>query len=783
MARSSSSWGIDVGREAVKAVKLVQRGSDVEVEAFEVLPYDQVLTAPDVDVDSAIQLKLDELMQKHELKKSRVIASVPGNTAFARFANLPPVDPKTIPKIVRFEAEQQIPFPIDEVEWDYQVFQDPDTPDVKVGIFAITKERVMQFLSNYRAVDLKIDALTLSPVAVFNAFAYDTAGADAEEGDRTGTVYLDIGTLSTDVVIIEDGDIWLRTVPIGGNQFTEALVRQFKISFAKAEKLKREAATSKYAKQIFQAMRSVFADLVQEVQRSIGYYQSMNRDSELGKVVGLGSTFQLPGLQKFLKQQLQMDVQKPSAWARATIDGKRESELVGKVGTLTTAYGLALQGLGVEKVSANILPAHVLQQRMWQAKQPWIAAAAACVAVGAGLYGARYFVDRAELSEATAGITRIVSPVVADATRYQQEAEEAITQDPRQGIENLRQVVPFRDVYPWLLADLDAAIASVGTQPEVASGVAARMATIPRQQRRQLMIDSIEDTYVPAPEGEATEEAAPAAPAGGDPYGGYGGGDPYGGDPYGGGPGGPGGPGGFGGDPYGGGGPAAGGGGGGGTGTPTSLEEVVAQGASKQFFAGELGPRLSIVIQGTTPFENPSSLLNETILRWLRDNADRPDRPYVIRVDDGAIVYLAQQTANQAQSRSSARGGFGGGAGFGGGGGFGGGFDDGFGGGGGGGTALSDLRQGDVAALMPPRPLADEDTSTDYRFELTFDLQLRDPLPAAADAEEGEAEEAPGASASAGADTDTDTDTTPGGSTPLTSVSTPTPTRDEEVNS
>ena len=740
MARSSSSWGIDVGREAVKAVKLVQRGGKVEVEAFEVLPYDQVLTAPDVDVDASIQVKLDELAQKHELKKSRVVASVPGNMAFARFANLPPVDPKTIPKIVRFEAEQQIPFPIDEVEWDYQVFQDPDTPDVKVGIFAITKERVMEFLSNFRAVDLKIDALTLSPVAVFNAFAYDAGGGD--EADGGGTVYLDIGTLSTDVVIIENGDIWLRTVPIGGNQFTEALVRQFKISFAKAEKLKREAATSKYAKQIFQAMRSVFADLVQEVQRSIGYYQSLNRDSELGQVVGLGSTFKLPGLQKFLKQQLQMDVKKPTAWARATVDPKRESELVGKVDTLTTAYGLALQGLGLEKVSANILPAHVLQQRMWQAKQPWIAAAAACVALGSGLYGARYFVDRAELTAATANIAQIVRPVVADATRYQQEAEEAITQDPRQGIENLRQVVPLRDVYPWLLADLDAAIASVGMQEEVASGVEARMASVPRQQRRQLVIDSIEDTYVPAPEGDSAAAAAPTPAA--DPFGGYGGGGV---------------PGAFG-DPYGGGfGAGVGGGGGGGGsaggGTPTDLAAVVSQGATKAFFSGELGPRLSVVIRGTTPFENPSNLLNETILRWLRDNADRPERPYVIQVDDGAIVFLAQQGSdpNRRRGPSAGNGGFGGAGGFGGGAGFGG-FDaGGFGGPGAGGnsTATASLRAGDIASLMPTRPLADEDTSTDYRFELTFDVQLRDPSAPAA-AAGGDAGEPGDASADLSAD-------------------------------
>ncbi|MEL7089956.1 MAG: pilus assembly protein PilM, partial [Planctomycetota bacterium] len=331
-----------------------------------------MLTTPDLDVDQAIQVQLEAFMLKHEIDKTAVVASVPGNMAFARFAKLPPVEPKKIPDIVKFEAQQQIPFPIEQVEWDYQVFQQDDSPDVEVGIFAITKERVMQYLANYRIVDMKVDQLTLSPLAVYNTFNY-------ESPDGEGAIYMDIGTVSTDVIIVEDGGIWLRTLPIGGNNFTEALVKQFKISFPKAEKLKREAATSKYAKQIFQAMRAVFADLVQEVQRSLGFYQSLNRDSNLTKLVGVGSTFRLPGLQKFLKQQLQIDVVRPDSFARLpVVDGKRESEFSNHALNMATACGLAIQGLGLEKVSANILPRHVLASRMWRAKQPWIAASAAC---------------------------------------------------------------------------------------------------------------------------------------------------------------------------------------------------------------------------------------------------------------------------------------------------------------------------------------------------------------------------------------------------------------------
>lgn len=215
MAKKNEAWGVDVGANAIKAVKLVRAGGDVRVEEFEVLPFKQVLTTPDIDVDQTIQVQLDVLMQKHEMDKARVVVSVPGNMAFARFAKLPPVEPKKIPDIVKFEAAQQIPFPIEQVEWDYQVFQQEDSPDVEVGIFAITKERVMQYLANYRAVDMKVDSLTLSPLAVYNTFFYDRDGGD-------GAIYMDIGTVSTDVIIVEDGGIWLRTLPIGGNNFTEA---------------------------------------------------------------------------------------------------------------------------------------------------------------------------------------------------------------------------------------------------------------------------------------------------------------------------------------------------------------------------------------------------------------------------------------------------------------------------------------------------------------------------------------------------------------------------------
>ena len=143
----------------------------------------------------------------------------------------------------------------------------------------------------YEDVGIVPDYVTLSPVAAYNAMAYDLQFTEK----TPGTIILDIGTTSTDLIIAEAGRVWIRTFPIGGHHFTEALVNAFQLSYPKAEKLKREAESSKHARHIFQAMRPVFGDLAQDVQRSIGYYTSLHKEAKLERLIGLGSTFRLPG--------------------------------------------------------------------------------------------------------------------------------------------------------------------------------------------------------------------------------------------------------------------------------------------------------------------------------------------------------------------------------------------------------------------------------------------------------------------------------------------------------
>ena len=104
MARKNESWGIEVGANALKAIHLAGTVDGVEVLEYEVMPFKKILTTPDLNVDEAIEVGLDQFLSKHDLSRTTVMVSVPGHLALARFAKLPPVDPKKIPDIVKFEA-------------------------------------------------------------------------------------------------------------------------------------------------------------------------------------------------------------------------------------------------------------------------------------------------------------------------------------------------------------------------------------------------------------------------------------------------------------------------------------------------------------------------------------------------------------------------------------------------------------------------------------------------------------------------------------------------------
>ena len=395
MAEIRGVWGIDIGLSGLKAIRLVyaEAAKQVLATAFDYVPHPKILSQPDANPDELIAQALDTFLSRNPLAGDGVAISVPGQTALARFIQLPPVEASKVVEIVKYEARQQIPFALEEVIWDYQplgggVEESGFMLDAKVGLFAMKRDQVQQHLAPFLDRKIEVDLVQIAPLALYNYLCHDLMGA--APGEKTQpieqeeyTLLLDMGADNTTLLVSNGKDIWIRNVPLGGNHFTRALTKEMKLTFAKAEHLKCNATKSPDPKAVFQALRPIFNDYVSEIQRSIGFFSSVNREAKIGKIVGVGNGFKLAGLQKFLQQNLQMDVERVESFPALAGDTVLNAPLFQEnLLSFAVPYGLALQGLKITRVHTSLLPPEITTARLIRKKKPWAVATAATLLFG-----------------------------------------------------------------------------------------------------------------------------------------------------------------------------------------------------------------------------------------------------------------------------------------------------------------------------------------------------------------------------------------------------------------
>jgi len=372
------AWGIDIGESAIKAVRLRRAGDSVVVQDYRTIPCEvRVEEAQAGDKEFRIRTALATLQNEVPLRGSVIAVSIPGRDVFPRFIPLPPVEKRRIPEIVRYEARTQMPFPIEEVIWDYQPISGLDVPggEVEVALFAIKKATVYGFLTNLRLAGLTPDLVEITPLALYNFLMYDRE-------ITTGTVVIDVGAGNTDLVIVDGERFWTRNVSISGNDITRSLQEKYQISFEEAENLKRKSATSKQADKLFGAMRPIIDDLIGEIQRSIGYYKAQTRNVKIERIVLLGNAFKLPRLVEYFRRSLDYEVTLLETLSRVKVAGSGEAEkFESQVPSYAVAIGLALQALGLGRVNIDMMPGDIRHERMLRQKVPYVAAVAGVLAV------------------------------------------------------------------------------------------------------------------------------------------------------------------------------------------------------------------------------------------------------------------------------------------------------------------------------------------------------------------------------------------------------------------
>lgn len=491
MPPNRTAWGIEVGQFALKALRVELVDGEVTVTDFAVVPHQRVLADPAVaDQTGMIRHTLAAFVSANaeRLVGVPVVMSLPGNAGFARFSSLPAVDAKMLPNMVEYEAKQQIPFPIDEVEWDSHVFAQDESGQCPIGIFAVTKERLQELLSLYSECGIEPDVLTLSPVAVANALQYDL------DLDETSPVVacVDIGTSSSDAIVIDKGTFWFRTFPIGGSNFTEAIVQTLEkqgVNYGKAERIKVDRMPSENVLRArTMAMRGVTGQLVDEIGRSREFYQDAHQGTEIHDAFGVGSTLKISGLRTKIAGDLRLNLKRFEEFKRIRLAGPDAPDFAANSINLLTALGLGIQGLGLARVQLNLSPVSRVRQRVWKSKTPWFVAAASLFIASAGAMFTSVELDRwalADLEKEAAS----AETVIAQAKQLVTQLQEAQTTAGDFAASNMTDLLADREVWAYLVNDTYAALAAAKPAAAEVGSDPKNILAIPAADRRLVQLE------------------------------------------------------------------------------------------------------------------------------------------------------------------------------------------------------------------------------------------------------------------------------------------------------
>ncbi len=367
----STVWSVEVGKSSLKAVKIHRDQTSLEIVAVDKVDFQ----AGDTGIDSVGQAKdaLRVFASRNNIDCPVAVVH-PSRSAFSRFIQLPPVDPRKLEEMIGYEAQQQIPFPIDEVIWDYHISEGNDgSLEKEVGIFAVRREAISDFVLDYREFPLEL--ISVGYIGLLNYVAFDLR-------PNRPVVVLDVGADETDLLVVDGNRFWFRSLAGAGKDFTQALQEKFKLNFHQAEELKIDGAKSEHAAKIFQVIQPHLRDLVNEINRSIGFYKSQAGEVKFEDLFLFGNGSKLLGLKNFLQEHLKFRVHVAKAFHRLRVNRESNVGLLQKdFPSFASCVGAGIQALGDGVCEVNLLPQEQQEALEFKKKQKTVLIAAASLYV------------------------------------------------------------------------------------------------------------------------------------------------------------------------------------------------------------------------------------------------------------------------------------------------------------------------------------------------------------------------------------------------------------------
>lgn len=359
--------------------------------ALTLVNYGMAPLAAPLDVgnaDTVLSPALLEIVRERGIKPGRVSLSVSGQMVFPRFAAIPMAGGEDrFEQLVRYEIEQNIPFPIDEMVCDRQVIGDTENGDKSVMIVAAKVDQIEAITAAVVAAGFVPELVDVAPIALTNVLHH------ASPDSTRCAVVLDIGAKTTSLVIVEGDKIYNRSIPVAGNTITKEISTAFGCSLEEAEQLKREKGyvsmggvtedDDDAADRISKVCRAVMTRLNAEVSRSINFYRSQQGGGKPEVLYLTGGTALLPQTDVFFAESLQLEVTYFNPFETIGVGPKVDAAALETDGALLAATaGVALHAAEESRFSINLLPPSLVEARAEKAKIPFVIAGGLALVAG-----------------------------------------------------------------------------------------------------------------------------------------------------------------------------------------------------------------------------------------------------------------------------------------------------------------------------------------------------------------------------------------------------------------
>src|SRR5882724_3845920 len=377
MLNTKSFLTVDFGAGSLKLAEFeVNEAGGLRLKQYSITPLGAE-GAQETAREGVVLKALQAVLTEKGIKAKTVNVCAPGFHVFSKFVKLPPVDAGKVTQIIEYEARSNVPFPLEEVVWDYQILGSAPSGELEVLLVAIKADIVEGLFRVTEAAGLHLQLTDVSPAALCNAFRYNYG--DLEDC----TMLLDIGAKTSNLLFFEKGKVFSRSINLGANSITQDFANESKLKFDAAEKIKIEegfvslggayeepenphqAAISKIARQFMTRLHI-------QVNQTMQFYRGQQGGSAPARLFLSGGASIMPYTAQFFAEKLNVPVEYFNPFRNVQIDPEINLEELARVAhSLGEVVGLGLRNLAHCPVEMNLMPESTLRWQAFNERKPY----------------------------------------------------------------------------------------------------------------------------------------------------------------------------------------------------------------------------------------------------------------------------------------------------------------------------------------------------------------------------------------------------------------------------